>query len=262
MGEKEAKDQTEKGEVPAKLVGAAKAQAFESAFKPGKLKPGFERPVIIHRAILGSVERQIAILTEHFGGKWPFWLSPRQVIVIPVAKQFNDYAKYVSTQVHNFGFYAEAELSGLKLNKKIRNAQLAQWNYMAIVGEKEEGTLTVNLRSREGGEKPVGTFTLTDFLKKLRAEDTPTSQPLFQFGTFEKTGATPESPYAVVRASNVPRSLSPTTRESPRAPRKSPRAPRRRMNLRNLPKRPTLSRSSWKFTRTSLDSCPPRPTGT
>lgn len=207
--EKEAKDQTEKGEVPAKLVGAAKAQAFESAFKPGKLKPGFERPVIIHRAILGSVERQIAILTEHFGGKWPFWLSPKQVIVIPVAKQFNDYAKYVATQVHNFGFYAEAELSGLKLNKKIRNAQLAQWNYMAIVGEKEEGTLTVNLRSREGGEKPVGTFTLTDFLKKLRAEDTPTSQPLFQFGTFEKTGATPESPYAVVRASNVPTQSEP-----------------------------------------------------
>merc|ERR1719148_449271 len=70
--------------------GEKKKPAF--VWKEGKVKPGFERPVILHRAILGSVERMVAILTEHYGGKWPFWLSPRQIMIVPVASTFNDYA--------------------------------------------------------------------------------------------------------------------------------------------------------------------------
>lgn len=68
-------------------------QAFE--WREKSLKPNTERPVMVHRAILGSVERFIAMLTEHTGGKWPFWLSPRQVVVIPITDENADYAKQV-----------------------------------------------------------------------------------------------------------------------------------------------------------------------
>lgn len=63
------------------------------------LKSGFERPVIIHRAILGSLERCIAILIEHYGGKWPFWLSPRQIAIIPVSQKFEDYAEFLKKKL-------------------------------------------------------------------------------------------------------------------------------------------------------------------
>merc|ERR1719343_663601 len=77
----------------------------EVIWREGKLKNGFERPVIIHRAILGSIERFTAILIEHYGGKWPFWLSPRQIIIIPVANSFNDYARYLTDTLTRFQFY-------------------------------------------------------------------------------------------------------------------------------------------------------------
>ncbi|CAE7729129.1 THS1 [Symbiodinium pilosum] len=115
-------------------------------WREGRLKNGFERPVVIHRAILGSVERMSAILMEHYAGKWPFWLSPRQVQVVPVGTQFNEYAQWVERQLQIHGFYAEAETSGKTLNKKVREAQLAQWNYVAVVGAEEQNALSVNLR--------------------------------------------------------------------------------------------------------------------
>ena len=104
---------------------------------------------MIHRAILGSVERMIAILTENYGGKWPFWLSPRQVIVIPVANAYDGYATKVQQALHSVGLYAETECSGLTLNKKIRNAEIAQWNFIFVVGEAEMTTESVNARSRD-----------------------------------------------------------------------------------------------------------------
>lgn len=89
------------------------------------------RPVIIHRAILGSVERMIAILTESYAGKWPFWLSPRQVMVIPVGPQFDDYAFQVKEKLWASGFMAEVDIDASDtMNKKIRNAQLAQFNFI------------------------------------------------------------------------------------------------------------------------------------
>uniref|UniRef100_A0A8I3MI83 threonine--tRNA ligase n=1 Tax=Canis lupus familiaris TaxID=9615 RepID=A0A8I3MI83_CANLF len=88
-------------------------------------------PVIIHRAILGSVERMIAILSENYGGKWPFWLSPRQVMVIPVGPTCEKYALQVSSAFFEEGFMADVDLDhSCTLNKKIRNAQLAQYNFI------------------------------------------------------------------------------------------------------------------------------------
>jgi threonyl-tRNA synthetase len=109
-----------------------------------------ERPVIIHRAILGSVERMIAILTESFGGKWPFWLSPRQCIVITVSDNFDEYARRVRDQVYAAGFECDFNSdAGTTLNKKIRNAQLDNYNFILVIGEKEQQRTTVNVRTRD-----------------------------------------------------------------------------------------------------------------
>ncbi|KAJ8977476.1 hypothetical protein NQ317_001758 [Molorchus minor] len=98
-----------------------------------------KRPVIIHRAILGSVERMIAILTESYAGKWPFWLSPRQVMVIPVGPTYDEYADNVKEKLFEAGFMSEVDTdAGDTMNKKIRNAQLAQFNFILVVGG--EGT--------------------------------------------------------------------------------------------------------------------------
>ncbi|XP_043499806.1 threonine--tRNA ligase 1, cytoplasmic isoform X3 [Polistes fuscatus] len=108
------------------------------------------RPVIIHRAVLGSVERMIAILTESYAGKWPFWLSPRQVMVIPVGTPFDEYAIEVKTKLWDAGFNAEVDTDPSDtLNKKIRNAQLAQFNFILVVGEIERNAGTVNVRTRD-----------------------------------------------------------------------------------------------------------------
>ncbi|XP_060894489.1 threonine--tRNA ligase 1, cytoplasmic [Labrus mixtus] len=118
-----------------------------------------KRPVIIHRAILGSVERMLAILTENYGGKWPLWLSPRQVMVVPVGVAHEEYAQKVKQDFHDSGFMADVDLDpGCTLNKKIRNAQLAQYNFILVVGEKEMTSNTVNVRTRDNkvhGERSV-----------------------------------------------------------------------------------------------------------
>lgn len=125
-----------------------------------------KRPVIIHRAILGSVERMIAILTESYGGKWPFWLSPRQCMVIPVAPPFDDYAKNVSKQLHDAGFQADYDTDpGDTMNKKIRNAQLEQYNFIFVVGEKEKTNNTLNVRTRDN--KVHGEHSIPDVVQKL-----------------------------------------------------------------------------------------------
>lgn len=86
------------------------------------LKPGFRRPVIVHRAVLGSVERLMAILIEHLGGKWPFWLSPRQVIILPISEKAADYCESVYLYLHKLGFEAAIDRSSGQINKKVRNA--------------------------------------------------------------------------------------------------------------------------------------------
>jgi len=124
------------------------------------------RPVIIHRAVLGSMERMIAILTENYGGKWPFWLNPRQAIVVPVGPLFEDYAEQVRLKLHDAGFRCDAILQdGNTLNKKIRNAQLAQYNFILVVGEKEKTAGTANVRTRDN--KVHGEFSIDDIAKRF-----------------------------------------------------------------------------------------------
>uniref|UniRef100_A0A8B9IRR7 threonine--tRNA ligase n=1 Tax=Amazona collaria TaxID=241587 RepID=A0A8B9IRR7_9PSIT len=124
------------------------------------------RPVIIHRAILGSVERMIAILTENYGGKWPLWLSPQQVMVVPVGPACDEYAQKVRQHFHDAGLMADVDVDpGCTLNKKIRNAQLAQYNFILVVGEKEKASGTVNIRTRDN--KVHGERTIADTVERL-----------------------------------------------------------------------------------------------
>uniref|UniRef100_A0A8K9UI30 threonine--tRNA ligase n=1 Tax=Oncorhynchus mykiss TaxID=8022 RepID=A0A8K9UI30_ONCMY len=128
-------------------------------------------PVIIHRAILGSVERMIAILTENYGGKWPLWLSPRQVMVVPVGPTLDDYAQKIRDDFHRGGLMTDIDCdASCTLNKKIRNAQLAQYNFILVVGEKEKTSETVNVRTRDNkvhGERSVNEC--MERLKQLKA---------------------------------------------------------------------------------------------
>lgn len=125
-----------------------------------------KRPVIIHRAILGSVERMIAILTENYAGKWPFWLSPRQIMIVPVGPMYDDYAEKVRAQLHQHNFMVESDVDPSDtMNKKIRNAQLAQFNFILVVGEKEKTSGTVNVRTRDN--KVHGEVTVEELIVKL-----------------------------------------------------------------------------------------------
>jgi threonyl-tRNA synthetase len=108
----------------------------------------FRRPVMIHRAIYGSFERFIAILLEHTGGLLPFWLSPRQICIIPVSGKFISYAEEVKQYFS--GFSVEVDSSDEKINKKIRNAEVMKFNYIFVVGEKEIEARTVNIRTKDG----------------------------------------------------------------------------------------------------------------
>jgi len=127
--------------VPQKGPAAAKV--------PKPLAPGYARPVMIHRAVYGSFERFIAILTEHFAGKWPFWLSPRQVLVVPVMTGAHDYVLEVQRIFREKGMHCDVDISGNTLQKKLRTGQLAQYNFLFVVGAEEIRTRTVNVWNRD-----------------------------------------------------------------------------------------------------------------
>merc|ERR1712070_1137477 len=126
----------------------------------------FARPVMVHRAMLGSVERMFAVLCEHYGGKWPFWLSPRQVMVVPVHKDFNDYCQEVRDKLHDAGFYADVDTSKATFQKKVRNAQVAQYNFQLVVGKNEVENGTVNIRTREN--KVEGEMKVEEMIEKFK----------------------------------------------------------------------------------------------
>lgn len=110
---------------------AAEEGSDKRGAKP--LSPGYARPIMIHRAMAGSIERFVAILMEHFAGKWPFWLSPRQILIIPVFKASYDYAQELRGIFRKQKMFVDVDLSGDLLKKKIRKGQLAQYNF--IFGE-------------------------------------------------------------------------------------------------------------------------------
>lgn len=122
----EAKRKAEDGKKKAEPVDPNAKK--ERVIKP--LTPGCARPVMIHRAIAGSIERFTAILTEHFAGKWPFWLSPRQILVIPVGVGFYEYAKEVQSIFKAEHMYVDVDIGPNTLQKKIRTGQLAQYNFI------------------------------------------------------------------------------------------------------------------------------------
>ncbi|MFO7850252.1 MAG: threonine--tRNA ligase [Spirochaetia bacterium] len=114
-----------------------------------------KRPYMVHRALLGSIERFFGVLVEHYAGAFPVWLSPVQVRLIPVAPPFNEYAWKVKERLAAEGFRVDADLSEHRMNAKIRNAQNEKIPYMLVVGEKEENTGSVALRLRKGKQQEV-----------------------------------------------------------------------------------------------------------
>ncbi|KAG0002102.1 hypothetical protein BGZ80_010344 [Entomortierella chlamydospora] len=171
-----------------------------------------QTPVMVHRAVLGSVERMMAILIEHTGGRWPFWLSPRQAMVVPVfggkaaevettaanedsSRSLTEYATFVRETLSKAGrapiskkdsglsnrdqdpvvgiddkhYFVDIDHSGGTLNKMVRDAQVAQYNFILVVGEKEKERGTVNVRTREG--ERLGEMTIPDVLKLFKERE-------------------------------------------------------------------------------------------
>jgi len=126
------------------------------------------RPVVIHRVVFGSIERFIAILTEHFAGAFPLWLAPEQVRVLPISERQLDYAKSVESRLKEAGLRATFDERGEKIGYKIREAQLMKIPYMLIVGDKEAQSGTVSVRSRAGGDR--GAVDLSAFIEAASAE--------------------------------------------------------------------------------------------
>ncbi|HLD77989.1 MAG TPA: threonine--tRNA ligase, partial [archaeon] len=112
------------------------------------------RPVIVHRAILGSLERFMGIIVEHLGGRWPLWLSPRQIAVLTVMNvpELNEYAEKVRARFHEEGFDIDLDAGGDKINKKVRNAEVRHYNYIFVIGRSEVANGTVNVRSGVSNE--------------------------------------------------------------------------------------------------------------
>ncbi len=129
-------------------------------------KDGKEKtPVIIHRAPLGSHERFVGFLIEHFGGEFPVWLSPVQAVIIPVSEKSNQYAQKISKEIGNKGIRRELDDRNEKMQAKIRDAQLEKVPYMLIVGEREEKNGTVAIRLRNG--KDFGEKKLTEVIDRI-----------------------------------------------------------------------------------------------
>ena len=132
-------------------------------------KDGTEkRPYMIHRALLGSIERFFGVLVEHYAGAFPPWLSPEQVMVIPVAESANEYAKELNARFRKDGFRSDVDLSNDRFNAKIRKAQQLKVPYMIIVGEKERDENLISVRMRNG--KQTNGLAYEDFAKELKAK--------------------------------------------------------------------------------------------
>lgn len=129
-----------------------------------------KRPIMIHRAIFGSIERFFGILIEHFVGKFPLWISPLQVRILTVADRHGEYAQKLMKQLKANGFHADIDLSQESVGKKVRNAQLAQINYILTVGDQELEHETVAVRTRDNVVH--GETKLDDLIKKLVLERT------------------------------------------------------------------------------------------
>ena len=126
------------------------------------------RPIMIHRAPFGSMERFVAVLIEHTGGKFPLWLTPEQFIILPISEKYEIYSKKVLSLLANYDLRGTIDERNEKTGKKIRDAELAKIPFMLIVGENEEGKGTVSVRRH--GEGDLGAMTIEDFAKMVDQE--------------------------------------------------------------------------------------------
>lgn len=126
------------------------------------------RPYMVHRALLGSIERFFGVLVEHYAGAFPAWLAPVQAVLIPVGQDFNDYAAAVCNSLRGAGFRAGVDTRPEKLGFKIRAAQMEKIPYMLVVGAREKESGNVSVRSRSGGD--MGSMSAEDFVRRLSEE--------------------------------------------------------------------------------------------
>jgi threonyl-tRNA synthetase len=124
------------------------------------------RPYMVHRALLGALERFYALLVEHYAGAFPVWLAPVQAVVIPISDRHVEYALEVVSKLKKVGIRAEADLASGRMNAKIRNAQLQKIPYMLVVGEREMESKTVSLRLRT--EEDLGAHSLTEVIEMIQ----------------------------------------------------------------------------------------------
>ena len=139
---------------------------FELSFKNEEGQE--ERPVVIHRAISGSLERFMGIMIEHFAGVFPLWIAPEQVRIVPVGEAFVDYAEDVFVEMKKHGIRVKLDDSSDSLSKKIRNAETAHVNYILVVGEQEKNSGTLAVRNYKTKEQT--TENITDFVARIQQE--------------------------------------------------------------------------------------------
>ena len=126
------------------------------------------RPVMIHRAPFGSMERFVAVLIEHCAGKFPLWLSPEQVKILPISEKYNDYAEKVLAYLNNYDIRGEIDFRSEKTGRKIRDAEIQRVPYMLIVGDKEETSGNVSVRKQ--GEGDMGSMSMEEFANLIARE--------------------------------------------------------------------------------------------
>jgi threonyl-tRNA synthetase len=126
------------------------------------------RPIMIHRAPFGSMERFVAVLIEHTYGKFPLWLAPDQAIILPISEKYHEYAKKVLHLLNNYDIRVRIDERNEKTGKKIRDAEVNKIPYMLIVGEKEESQKTVSVRKQGAGD--LGSFTVEEFAHRVQQE--------------------------------------------------------------------------------------------
>jgi threonyl-tRNA synthetase len=130
---------------------------------------------MLHRAVLGSVERFLGVLIEHVGGSFPTWLAPEQVHLVTVAQDYNDYAEEAAALLRKEGFRVTVDLSRDRLGAKIRNGRLMRIPYIGVIGEAEVEGRGLAVRSRDEN-KDLGFISLDDVIARLRVESLPPSQ--------------------------------------------------------------------------------------
>jgi threonyl-tRNA synthetase len=126
------------------------------------------RPVMIHRVVFGSIERFIAILTEHFAGAFPTWLAPVQVKILPIIEKHHEYAIKLQKMFEDRDIRVETDLRNEKIGYKIREAQMEKVPYMLVIGDKEMENESVSVRSRKDGD--LGSMALEDFISRIAGE--------------------------------------------------------------------------------------------